>query len=697
MFNLIEILNENQPNNHICSLVEKFTSKENLITRFLLGRNEHSASLAKLFDIDGFIDDFAVDGTFWHGKPVIKSETLPDNAIVVNCSMSISPVTVSRKLQQLEIKNGGWLNYADLLTLKPDELIPAPEFVAEMRKDVAKNEAHWASLSEKFADEESVKVFNDLIRYRLTADPVHMVDYSTRLSDQYFEDFLMLNNEVFVDAGGFDGDTTEEFCKRYPTYKKVILFEPSEKNMLNAKKRLANRRDIEFITRGISDTCGTLSFNPDAGSASAVSDEGSCSIEVTTLDESVKEKVTFIKMDLEGWELKALEGCKQHIIEDHPKLAISVYHSASDFWQIPEYIFSIRQDYDIYLRHYTEGWLETVMFFVPKQEILLNKIGRGYYWEHFIKQKDIPTSLFDFTEIKNYEEQVALFKKYVCIVNIETSIYCNRSCSYCPVSSDNYRKAQIQMQDLIFNKIIQELKSISYASTVALNLYNEPLADEKIYLRVKQVRENLPNAFLMFNSNGDYLNKNKLNKLNDAGLNAIFVTLHPSPKKIYDVNDREKCFHKLFKKLGISHYEIDKSLKDGNIESNVDWNGMRVRVMANDWARYGNSRAGTVEFLNTEETRTTPCVRPLREFTISHDGDVFPCCQFYPESSKKYLVENVSSQTIFEIYASNTLAMWRKDLFTFGEKQSPCDKCRDADNAKVESAEFRQSIINQTN
>ena len=96
-----------------------------------------------------------------------------------------------------------------------------------------------------------------------------------------------------------------------------------------------------------------------------MSSEGACTIEVTTLDETVKEKVTFIKMDLESWEIKALEGCKQHITEDHPKLAISIYHSASDFWRVPEYILSLRQDYDVYLRHYTEGWSETVMFFLP--------------------------------------------------------------------------------------------------------------------------------------------------------------------------------------------------------------------------------------------------------------------------------------------------------------------------------------------
>jgi FkbM family methyltransferase len=193
-----------------------------------------------------------------------------------------------------------------------------------------------------------------------------MSDYSVRISDQYFEPFLALGGEVFVDAGGFNGDTSEEFCKRYPDYRKVILFEPSEKNLRDARKRLAGHRDIEFVAQGLSDTVGSLWFNPDAGSASSVSTTGSRSIDVTTLDAAIGQRVSFIKMDLEGWELKALEGSRRHLLESHPKLAIAVYHRASDFWRIPEYISGVRKDYDIYLRHYTEGWSETVMSFVPR-------------------------------------------------------------------------------------------------------------------------------------------------------------------------------------------------------------------------------------------------------------------------------------------------------------------------------------------
>jgi len=123
--------------------------------------------------------------------------------------------------------------------------------------------------------------------------------------------------------------------------------------MKHAKKKLKNIRDIVFYSEGLSDKSGILSFDPDAGPASSIkSTDSSFKIKVTTLDE--------------GWELKALYGSENHIIKDKPKLAIAVYHRASDFRMIKDYILSLGANYDIYLHHYTEGWSETVMYFVPK-------------------------------------------------------------------------------------------------------------------------------------------------------------------------------------------------------------------------------------------------------------------------------------------------------------------------------------------
>ena len=88
-----------------------------------------------------------------------------------------------------------------------------------------------------------------------------MSDYSVRLNDQYLESFMNYTNETFVDVGGFDGDTTEEFCKRYSDYNKILFFEPSDINMQKAIRRLSGYSKIEYFNYGLSDSKGTVLFS----------------------------------------------------------------------------------------------------------------------------------------------------------------------------------------------------------------------------------------------------------------------------------------------------------------------------------------------------------------------------------------------------------------------------------------------------
>jgi len=364
VLNLAETLHSwKQVSPEVRRLADDFTSAERTGRRFVLGRNEHSEALMKVLAVDGVVDDFAETGTLWCGKPVIKGTAMPPDSIIVNCSLSISPVSAARRLDRLPV--AGVLSYADLCRALPDR-VQVPEFVLATRQDLTQNEARWKRLFDSLEDAQSRQVLDDLLRFRVTGDYSGMTSYSVRLKDQYFEDFVGLGaGEVFVDAGGFDGDTTEEFCRRCPDYRQVFLFEPSAHNMERARARLGGLRAVSFIESALSDTVGSLSFNPDAGSASAVSGAGSCHIQATTLDIQVREEVSFIKMDLEGWELKALEGARRHLLEDRPKLAIAVYHHPSDFWRVFEFVTALRPDDRVYLRHYTEGWSETVMYFVP--------------------------------------------------------------------------------------------------------------------------------------------------------------------------------------------------------------------------------------------------------------------------------------------------------------------------------------------
>lgn len=75
------------------------------------------------------------------------------------------------------------------------------------------------------------------------------------------------------------------------------------------------------------------------------------------------ERITFIKMDVEGSELEALKGAENIIKNQHPKMAICLYHKIEDFWQIPMYIKAIVPEYRFGIRHHCPAnFNDTVLY-----------------------------------------------------------------------------------------------------------------------------------------------------------------------------------------------------------------------------------------------------------------------------------------------------------------------------------------------
>ena len=96
---------------------------------------------------------------------------------------------------------------------------------------------------------------------------------------------------------------------------------------------------------------------------STVSAEGDVQIELTDIDSEVgDDKVTFIKMDIEGAELNALKGACKTILKNRPRLAICIYHKPEDICEIPEYLLSLVPEYRFWIRHYSSNEWETVLY-----------------------------------------------------------------------------------------------------------------------------------------------------------------------------------------------------------------------------------------------------------------------------------------------------------------------------------------------
>ena len=172
----------------------------------------------------------------------------------------------------------------------------------------------------------------------------------------YFDmDLISISNEeIFVDLGAWKGDTIDDYIQTYgsESFKKIYTYEIVEDNV----KILENKfgKDSRIIIRpvGVSDKKGIM-YLSDNGTSDAQSllNSGNIKVETVTLDDDIKEKITFLKMDIEGAEKNALLGAKNHIKNDLPKLAISIYHSNDDLIDIFKLIKEIQPNYRFYLRY----------------------------------------------------------------------------------------------------------------------------------------------------------------------------------------------------------------------------------------------------------------------------------------------------------------------------------------------------------
>jgi len=106
-----------------------------------------------------------------------------------------------------------------------------------------------------------------------------------------------------------------------------------------------------------------LCFDEEGTSGSKVSGRGRSKVRVDSIDNiHFKDKVSFIKMDIEGAEMNALKGAEKVILRDKPDLAICIYHRFEDLIEIPMYVKQLLPEYKLYVRHHSDRSIETVLY-----------------------------------------------------------------------------------------------------------------------------------------------------------------------------------------------------------------------------------------------------------------------------------------------------------------------------------------------
>ncbi|RXI31880.1 hypothetical protein CP962_03610 [Arcobacter ellisii] len=194
-------------------------------------------------------------------------------------------------------------------------------------------------------------------------------------NEQYLDCIKINKSDIVIEGGVFDGITSLKIADYLGSDGKLYAFDPlisNEKNELFCNDRIeiikealwSENKDLYFINNGAG---SYVSENYSEN----LSFEDCILVKSLTVDYFIKrnnlDKFDFLKLDVEGAELNVLLGAIDSIKKYRPNLAISIYHSLEDFFNIPFYLMSELDDYDFNIRLYSGALKDTVLYAIPKK------------------------------------------------------------------------------------------------------------------------------------------------------------------------------------------------------------------------------------------------------------------------------------------------------------------------------------------
>lgn len=185
--------------------------------------------------------------------------------------------------------------------------------------------------------------------------------------------------EVFVDCGGYVGDTIEQYLwTREGAFYKIIAFEPDQNNYNAMKCRTERLRkewnihdeDMQLYRLGIGKEDSELivqNYDNNHGLGSKILEKEESGqdidrVQIVSLDNFLEEPYHFLKADIESYEYGMLLGAEKGIKKYHPMLAICIYHNAVDFYSILLLIQSFVPEYKFAVRHHSSELDETILY-----------------------------------------------------------------------------------------------------------------------------------------------------------------------------------------------------------------------------------------------------------------------------------------------------------------------------------------------
>lgn len=221
-------------------------------------------------------------------------------------------------------------------------------------------------------DKESKEIYCKKIQYMLSKQKTYLENFNK--DEQYFDmkivgNYLSTHIGAFIDCGAYHGENTKEALVFFPNnISQSICIDADKNNIEYMNKYFKFYNSVRMIHAACSRQSGFTYFDNSSERGGQVSENKGELVNAISIDDEFylsDNKILFIKMDIEGAEYDTLLGARKIIKRDCPVLAICIYHSIEDHWEIPLLIKEIFPRYKVYIRHYHYTGIETVVYAIP--------------------------------------------------------------------------------------------------------------------------------------------------------------------------------------------------------------------------------------------------------------------------------------------------------------------------------------------
>ena len=191
-----------------------------------------------------------------------------------------------------------------------------------------------ASISQTLFDLFTYTVRHGLIRGMRRKGGLGWIPAAAQNKEELFWRDLPLDGLVIYDVGAFHGILTLFFAARGA---RVVAYEPNDMNhaRLIENIRLNNLKNVTVrkLAIGSQARSGTLLYDPSMAGGGSLNPDAAAgvsqSVQITTLDDDIAAASLpapdLIKIDIEGWELAALEGARATLDAHHPRLFLEMH------------------------------------------------------------------------------------------------------------------------------------------------------------------------------------------------------------------------------------------------------------------------------------------------------------------------------------------------------------------------------------